>query len=342
MSGILGIKRGSSNETLNDGEFYLNKGINSVQIGSGSAILTLLPIDKAINGNIILNGNITANNLTGSAALSASITTTENIGGITAGTTFGTGTDFTNLFSQLISPYQKPVLTGLKLRYINDDILSTNREVGSSFTFNKIIVTSSFDNPGNNLAKSLSITSSGATIVYSESLGDAPSQNNTFTIATITTLQRNTVGDVTFTINGLSSTGINLESITTTFSFYFTNYLCASSTVISSNTTAQSVINNDIVDSSPAGSKNWVANCTSDNNNSSKFTYIIYPTSYGNLSSIAQGHSDVFGAFTQLTNTDTSNEEFTITNSNGISSTYYVYKSNAPGAFSNGVLLTIE
>jgi hypothetical protein len=341
MSGILGIKRGASNESLNDGELYLNKGINSVQIGSGSSILTLLPINKTISGDIILNGNVYADNLTGSAALSASITTTETIGGITAGTTFGTGTDFTNLFAQLIAPYQKPVISGLKLQYITTDVSTQNREVGSSFIFNKIIVTSSIDNPGNNLAKSLSVTASGATTTYSETLGNAPSQNSSFTIATVTTLQRNTVGDVVFTINGLSSTGLNLESITTTFSFYFSNYLCASSTIISSNVTAQSVINNDIEDSLPAGTKDWIADCTSDNNNSSKFTYIIYPASYGNLSSIAQGHTDVFGAFTQLTNTDTANEEFTITNSNSISSTYYVYKSNAPGAFSNGVILTI-
>jgi hypothetical protein len=64
MSGILKIKRDISNPvTLNDGEFYLNKGLNTVQIGSGSAILTLLPLNKLISGDIILNGNIYADNL---------------------------------------------------------------------------------------------------------------------------------------------------------------------------------------------------------------------------------------------------------------------------------------
>ena len=75
MAGILQIKRGVVGVgSLNDGEFYLNKGINAVQIGSGSAILTLLPLNQTVTGDIILNGNIYANNLniTSSYALSSS------------------------------------------------------------------------------------------------------------------------------------------------------------------------------------------------------------------------------------------------------------------------------
>ena len=76
MAGILEIRRGSSGISLADGEFYLNKGINAVQIGSGSSVLTLVPLNKSISGDIILNGNIYANNLTGSGALSTTITAT--------------------------------------------------------------------------------------------------------------------------------------------------------------------------------------------------------------------------------------------------------------------------
>lgn len=342
MSGILEIKRGSANlASLNDGEFYLNKGINAVQIGSGSSILTLLPINKTITGDIILNGSVFANNLTGSGALSSSITTTQNIGGISSGTTYNVGFDFTSLFTELIASYQKPLLSGLKLRNTTTDIPTNNKQVGDSLEFNRIIVSSSIENPGTSYAQSLSITASGTTSAYSVLLGNASSINNIFDLGILVSRQRNTVGDVVFTINGLSSTGVILEPITTTFSYYFNNYLCASSTIVSTNATAQSVIDNNIIDSDPAGTTNWVANCTSNNNNSANWTYIIYPASYGTLSSIAQGHTDVFGGFTQVTNTNTSNFDFTITNSNGISSTYYVYKSNAPGAFSNGVILTI-
>jgi hypothetical protein len=342
MSGILEIKRGAIDvASLNDGEFYLNKGKNTVQIGSGSSILTLLPVNKTISGNIILNGNVYADNLTGSAALSASITSTENIGGIDSGTTFSTGTDFTALFGQLIAPYQKPILSGLKLKYTSNELQTTNREVGDVISFNKIIITSSLENPGANYAQSLSISSSTTTPTFFEFLGNATSQNSEFTLGSIQDVGLYTAGDAIFTINGLSSTGVSLEPVTISISYYFSNNLCASSTIINSTSTAQYVLDSDLVDSSPTGDKNWVANCNSDNNDSAKWTYIIYPASYGNLSSIAQGHTDVFGAFTQLTNTDTSNENFTINNSNNIPTTYYVYKSNAPGAFANGVVLTI-
>ena len=75
MAGVLQIKRGATGVgSLNDGEFYLNKGINAVQIGSGSSILTLLPLNQTVTGDIILNGNIYANNLniSSSYALSSS------------------------------------------------------------------------------------------------------------------------------------------------------------------------------------------------------------------------------------------------------------------------------
>jgi hypothetical protein len=75
MAGVLQIKRGDTGVgSLNDGEFYLNKGINAVQIGSGSSILTLLPLNQTVTGDIILNGNIYANNLniSSSYALSSS------------------------------------------------------------------------------------------------------------------------------------------------------------------------------------------------------------------------------------------------------------------------------
>lgn len=340
MSGILEIKRGVVDvATLNDGEFYLNKNKNTVEIGSGSSILTLLPVNKTISGNIILNGNVYADNLTGSAALSASITSTENIGGIDSGTTFSTGTDFTTLFGQLIAPYQKPILSGLKLKYVTNELQTINREVGDDISFNKIIITSSLENPGTNYGQNLSITSSVAS--FSQFLGNATSQTTEFTLGSVQTFGLYTVGDIVFTINGLSSTGISLEPDTISISYYFGNNLCASSTIINTTSTAQSVLDNDLVDSSPSGTKNWIATCNTNNNDSTKWTYIIYPASYGNLTSIAQGHTDVFGAFTQVINTDTSNENFTINNSNNIPTTYYVYKSNAPGAFSNGVILTI-
>ena len=61
MAAIFQIRRGTTNETLNDGELYLHKGSGSLQFGSGSSnVITLLPLNTPVNGNINLIGNISA------------------------------------------------------------------------------------------------------------------------------------------------------------------------------------------------------------------------------------------------------------------------------------------
>jgi hypothetical protein len=344
MSGILEIKRGSVDvATLNDGEFYLNKNRNSVQIGSGSAILTLLPINRTITGDIILNGNIYANNLTGSAALSSSLNTTLSVGGINSGLTINAGTDFNTIFLQLLAPYQKPVLSNAILKNVSTNLSTNNRLVGDTITFNKIIVTSSIENPGTAYSQNVSVTASGTTVSYSTSLGNLSTENNEISLGSIITRQRNTEGNIVFTINGQSSTVVQLTPTTITFPYYFANYLCVSTVSISTNAGAQSIIDdtNNIVALSIIGSKSWTATCTSENN-LNKFTYIIYPESYGTLTAISQRHTDVYSAFTQVFNVGAGNYIFTLDNSNSITSTYYIYKSNASGAFADGVILTME
>ena len=73
----------------------------------------------------------------------------------------------------------------------------------------------------------------------------------------------------------------------------------------------------------------------STNNDPTKYTYIIYPASYGDLSSIIQnGATPVLGAFTKV-------GDYTITNDYSISELVRVYRSNALGAFSNATTLAI-
>lgn len=68
MAAILKLRRGTSaSPTLTDGEIFLNYTTGTVQFASGSGasflISNLLPLDKSINGTIILDGNISASNL---------------------------------------------------------------------------------------------------------------------------------------------------------------------------------------------------------------------------------------------------------------------------------------
>jgi hypothetical protein len=343
MAGILEIRRGSSGISLNDGEFYLNKGINAVQIGSGSSILTLLPLNKIITGDIILNGSITANNLTGSGAISSSLTTTLTVGGIPVGRTYAAKTDYNVLFSDLLAAYQKPVLSGLYIRYGNGNLSTNALEVGTPFNFNRIIVTSSIELPGTNYARLTTITASGATSPFTAALGNLPQNQNNISLGSVYTLQKNDVGNIKFTMNGVGLDDLSLEPIIVNIPYYFSNYLCASTTSsVNNNTTAQRIVDADVVISSLTGSKNWEFMCTDENNNTLKYTYIVYPSTYGDLSTILQGYLDVTTAFTKVRNTADSTYNFTINNTNSISSNYYIYRSNVPGAFASGSILTTK
>ena len=64
MAAILKLRRGTSaSPALTDGEVFLNYTTGSIQYASGSSVYSLLPLDRLIDGNIVLNGNITASNL---------------------------------------------------------------------------------------------------------------------------------------------------------------------------------------------------------------------------------------------------------------------------------------
>ena len=72
MAAILKLRRGTSaSPVLTDGELFLNYTTRTIQFRSGSVTSNLLPLDKSITGDIILNGDITASNILLSGDLSA-------------------------------------------------------------------------------------------------------------------------------------------------------------------------------------------------------------------------------------------------------------------------------
>ncbi len=334
MAGILEIRRGSSVISLADGEFYLNGGINAVQIGSGSSIITLLPLNKSINGDIILNGNVFANNLTGSGALGSGITATGTVGGIESGQSFGSGTDFTTLWQDLLAPYVSSSMSNLILKNGLTNISSTDREVGSSFSFNTYELNSTTDS-NSAYAINASVTMSGATngTNRTDSIGTL-SATKTSIIGSVTP-SRNTVGNITFTVNARTPDNTkNITPLVLNYAFKFRNVLAASTTDVTNNTTAQTVYN-ELVDSELTDSVSWTAVCSNDNADTSKYTYIIYPSTYADLTTISKGLSDVRTAFTNI-------GTYTITNGSSVSTTYKIYKSTQPGAFRLGDILTIS
>ena len=75
MAAIFQIRRGTSNISIDDGELYLNKGIGSIQFGSGSTPVTLVRLDQPNSGSLNIGGNITASNayFSGDVAISGNL-----------------------------------------------------------------------------------------------------------------------------------------------------------------------------------------------------------------------------------------------------------------------------
>jgi hypothetical protein len=193
------------------------------------------------------------------------------------------------------------------------------------------------DNPDGNYPVSASITGSGAASgLYQAYLSDTLSGTNAFGLGSTLTVNRTSAGTVTFIVNTKSQTTADTQSTNTGFAFYWRNYLAASSTPITDDSSAQSVINSDVVTSTLTTSKSWTATCDANNDDTSKWTYIIYPASYGLLSTVSQdGQLNVITAFDVL-------GDFTISNLYSSSNTFKVYRSKAKGAFGLGVTLTIS
>ena len=339
MAGILEIRRGSSGITLADGEFYLNKGINAVQIGSGSSIITLVPLNKAITGDIILNGNIVANNITASSGLlTSSITANTTVGGIAPGQSFTAGADLTTIFQKLLISFQDGIISNLTPRLVSTPTSLSDLEVGNSVTYNNVQFNSTAESPEGLYPINAVFQMSGSSVGdFTQNIGTLVS-TNTVNIGSTKTISRANAGSVNLTVTAKRSDNSQfINPISSSVFFRLRNHLFASATLITNNTTAQNVYNEvgALISSQLDSDKNWTAICSAENANTSKFTYIVYPSDYSTLTQISKGASDVTTAFENL-------GTFDITNSFGTTINYRVYKSIQPGAFRNGDLIIIN
>lgn len=276
----------------------------------------------------------------GSADLTADLTANLTVGGVTSGETFTQGSSIEALLRDMLITYQEPTLGALSIRSGGSGVSTSTRDVGASFTCDDATFTAGVDSPNGDYPQSASLSCTGADIgSFSEDGPNDVVASNTITFSTSRTISRATdSGTVTFTVSTDSRNSGDTQSTSRSFSFQWRNYLAASSTVISSGTTLQSVLDNDLVQSPLDTNRSWTAICNSDNNDGNNYTYIIYPSVYGNLSGIIQnGATPVLGAFN-----DAPIGTFAATNSQGSSRDWIVYKTNDPGAFSNGTTLAIS
>ena len=343
MAGVLQLRRGNTGIPLNDGEAYLNKGKNALQIGENGDVLTLVPINNVITGDIILDGNIYANNLQNgsvvlSAELSSSINVSTNIGSYISGAVIPAGTTLETILKNILTEYTSPTISGLIIKNSSTPVSSTIREVGESFTFNTIAFTATTDSSAS-YALSASFTASGtANDDFTYYLGnDVLSSTNNLSVGGTVTAERYEPGYVTFTLNAVRKNDLkNIPSSYVTFEYRYKNYMAASSTNIISNLTAQDVIDNDVVESVLSVDKNFNVVCNGLNDTLENYTYIMYPTSSGQITTIIQnGGLPVLDAFTDI-------GDYTITNGNSVQLGVKIYKSNSDKAFANGTTLAIS
>jgi len=275
----------------------------------------------------------------GSSSLTTGILTNVTVGALTSGTNLPVGTSLESIFQQMLVTYIPPTLSGLAMRNGGSTISTAARDVNDSFIVNTASFSATADNPTGIFPLSSSWTSSGADIgtqIYY--FGDnVLSNSNILSVGSNYTINKSTTaGSVSFIVNGRrSDNGAAISATSTSVPFRFRNYFAASSTVITDNSTAQTVINTGLITSALDTDKAWNVTCTSANNVAGNFTYIIYPSSYGTLSGIIQnGALPVLTAFTDLGN-------FNITTAYGVSLSVKIYKSNSDQAFSPGTTLAI-
>jgi len=300
---------------------------------SGSAVIT---------GSLTVLGIITGSVTTSSTTiLQQSITPNQNVGGIISGVTIAAGNTLESILRTMLIAYTPPTLSGLSMRLNASTISTATRDVNNSFQVNTASFSAGIDSPGGIGPISSSWTASGADVgTLTHYFGDAglASGTNTLPVGGLYTINRATSGGtVTFTVNGRrSDIGTLITGASTSVSFRFRNYMAASSTDIISNATAQSVVDSNTIDSILDSDRVWTATCSAANDTLGNYTYILYPTSYGDLSTIIQnGALPVLGAFTKL-------GDYTITNAYGASISARVYKSNSDKAFSSGTTLAIS
>jgi len=270
--------------------------------------------------------------------LTQTLVSNQNVGGISSGDTFAAGSSIEALLRDMLISYIEPVISNLIMKINGSNVSTATRDVGNPFTCNTASFNATVDSPDGNYPVSASITSSGADIgtqqIY---LSDTTSGTNNFSLGSTLTINRaSSAGSVLFTVNTKSQTTVDTQSTNTSFAFYWRDYLAASSTIITDNSTAQTVVNSGTVASTLTTTKAWTVTCDANNANLSNYTYIIYPATYGDLSNVIQnGSLPVLTAFTKT-------GDFTVTNGFTSSTTFRVYQSNQPGAFAAGVTLTIS
>jgi len=282
------------------------------------------------------------------ATLSQELQPNLTVGGVDSNDTFAQGSTIEALLRTMLITYQEPSIGSLLIRKVNGNIISSGiRDMGDEFTCSIATFNAAVDSPNGDFPQSASLSCTGADIgTFTFDGPDDVQAANSINFGTkiISVTSTGTNKSVTFTVTTDSRNSGDTQSTSKSFAFRWKNYLAASSTLISSDADLQNVLDNGIVANQFDTNRIWDPVTNSENNDATKRTYIIYPSSYGKLDEIRQDNTTpILGAFTQLSASLGGQPETFYTANNGFTNqSWRVYQSNQPQAFSPGVTLNIK
>ena len=283
--------------------------------GTAYRLSTLLSLNSETERNI---AGITT-------SLEKNMIATVGIGGIAVNDAFPAGTELENIFRSMLAPYVAPSLNSIS---IGHNPSGTYFEAGQSLDIINASLSWNADSEGNQpVDMYISGPGFNKAVTVSNPVADGGAS-----------VQKNTDTTQSWTFSGKDKDNNNLATRSYTRYWRWRWFFGASATELtggSTNAEAQAVVDalqQSYLNSGRADNVNTgTYNATAGN-----YTYIAYAAKYGDLSGIIQdGALPVLGAFTKV-------GDFSITNTNGVTETYRVYKSNADAAFANGTQLNIS
>lgn len=259
------------------------------------------------------------------------------------GTTYETNTSMTNILNDILNPY---TLTSISLSSLS----GTNNlssfsvsggqtvavEVGTSISLTSF----SYGVADPSKVKDGSVKLKKDSSSYMAGLSETSTTN--VSVSPVINAQKNTPGTDSYKMTAVdngnpSGVEYNLNSSTSTISWRYVVGLGAYPTIPSSNSTATDIYENLVVSTliNDPGNSSFNLTCTAANANDANHTFLIWPSSYGVIKSVLQNNStDVTADFVLV-------GEYTVTNSNNVNISYYIYRTNDTGAFNDDVVLTV-
>ena len=272
------------------------------------------------------------------------VTNTDGAFSTLIGQTFETGTSITSVLSSILNPYvkttiSKPILLGTLEGSAFSASNDQDVEVGTNVVINSVQYYVGDSDKVKD--ESVSLLKNG----QNHQSGLPEESTNVVSISPTISSTKNIPGTDSYKMTMVDNGNPNNIEYTITSSALSVNWkyrvrIAASTVVVNNNSTATSMFGDSVQSKlmSDPGTSSFDLECSDENAEDGKFTYIAIPESFGTLSSVLQnGSTDVTADFSLVTGSTLSVE-----NSYGVSVAYYIYRTNDSGAFNDGITLNVK